>query len=451
MIYVVIATNDREQTQKAILTLHDRVKPGFEVALLGHHPAHRYKGVKIRCAEVKEPGQAVEFLTKIGKEQARLCDVEALCQGLSDFSEPLIGDEEVEFITNEQETFARRAKEGTLSLEDLRKNGMPPFASENKREDFIEGFAMDSDIGFAVAYFNVTGAEKPRENFLKFLDRMKPIQDRMVVVEAYFNQQTPFLHEHAENVIQLQTSSVIWHKEAMLNIGCEVLRENGFKNVGWLDGDVRPVQSMDEWMSAVRKAMAENDFIQVFNKAVQKYDDHDTEGRGVIAMYQEEDRKPFECFRTGLGFAVKGEIFDECRWYDWGLLGSGDRLMWLALFEEETWGKPIDQVAQFLDPGLQLPVFRQWGERWREKVKKIGFAKGIDFIADAHGCHEDRQYYSREVMLNERGFDPYVHIQRDNNGLFEWTDKAPRELVDGCIEYFLTRKDDYLIPDEQSS
>ena len=95
----------------------------------------------------------------------------------------------------------------------------------------------EEKLGLTACYYNPCKFKRRLHNFLKFHEAVGDQIRNAVWVELAFDDQE-FDLSHLPNVIQMRTNTLVWQKEALLNIGLRKLLEKGYENVCWLDADI---------------------------------------------------------------------------------------------------------------------------------------------------------------------------------------------------------------------
>lgn len=437
LFFIDVKDTEGDITQAAILEVHRRV-PSAVVALVGAANTDvGYSGAKMRLP-VMEREDLARFCNGMRAPRPRAAhfvDVDALLAGDAVWWQTVRG----------RKTFS------ALPPLNPPKIAQAVTIRTPVQTERIDGFTLvpgPEGIGFVAVYFNALGYRRLFENFCNFLERFAWLGDRLLVVECAFHDQPYVLTNKAKNIIQVRSSTVLWQKEAMINLGTTELRAAGFEFVGWLDGDVCIDTEGEQWLQMCREALRTHSLVQVFESLRHNYDDDVLVGYGAAAEVALNGAVPASAYKTGLGWLVHGTAWDCAGWYDLGCLGSGDRLSYLGACAPDALGKELTHLAQFLPPSLQLEPWLEWGQRWRDGLggaDRVGYVAGVHLIADAHGSVEGRDYYKREVKLNELSYNPATHITRDANGLLCWSDDAPAKLRDVCFDYFANRQEDALV------
>jgi len=298
------------------------------------------------------------------------------------------------------------------------------------------------ELGFVVCHFNVCGYDAPRDNFRRFIKRFEWMEDHLLIVELAYGDQDFVLTGQAKNLLQLRGDSVMWQKEALTNVGTKILRERGYENVGWLDGDTIFETNYEQWFESIKEGMREQNIIQVFDRVEHKFEEVDLSEPGSLSNYAKSDKPIEKIWKTGLGWVVRGEIWDKLGWYDLGIVGSGDRLLFLASVSDDI-APLIVGSPQFASSAGYTKSYLEWAAKWAKEIDgRFGYLEGVVATSEEHGSHDNRQYYDREIALREAGYDPYEHITRDENGVMQWTDGTPDELKEVLWHFFERRRED---------
>jgi len=327
----------------------------------------------------------------------------------------------------------------------------PPPVDTRRRVEAIgnlEGGARvlggGRDLGFVAVYFNPCGYAAPRRNFRAFLERFRWMEGRLLVVELAYGDKPFELTGAAVNLLQLRSDSVLWHKENLINIGTQILRERGFKHVGWLDGDTIINGDGEGWYYQACKALRRKKLVQLCEWIEHRYSDRVIRQQAGVANYLTNDIPVGKVYKTGLGWAVRGDIWDRCGWYDMAIMGSGDRMLFLAsVLPPDDLADVAQKITQLKSDSCALLEFSAWAEGWQRAVgRSVAYLPGVEAVGEAHGAHAHRQYYQRELELKASGFSPRKHLARDENGLLCWSADAPESLRQMLVDYFANRKED---------
>ena len=118
---------------------------------------------------------------------------------------------------------------------------------------------MYSDVWAITSYFNPTGSHRRRVNFEVFRQKLNV---PFVVVELATDQPFELGPHDAPIVVQIRSSSVLWHKERLLNIAVQHVPRR-ISNIAWIDCDV--IFGNDSWAEEASKALCKSALVQPFD------------------------------------------------------------------------------------------------------------------------------------------------------------------------------------------
>ena len=285
------------------------------------------------------------------------------------------------------------------------------------------------DLGLVACYFNPCDYVRRRENFQRFLDGLQPYHQYLTVVELAFDDQGHHFGHHP-NHIGLRSPTVVWQKEALLNVGIRHLLGKGYKKIAWLDGDI---QFRDHgWYPKVPATLDTHKLIQVF-RTVMVYETVRTYRKMKATLASIERASP----ATGFGWAARSEMFaDNLGLYDHLIVGGGDTLIYAAAN-----GSMTQWMGKRTSTYPHARHILEWAEQWHDRVQgSMGWADN-EIETFYHGSLKTRRYMNRHEILKDSVFDPYTDIRLDPTGTLEWqTDKTG--MVNDIHQYFADRKED---------
>jgi hypothetical protein len=304
---------------------------------------------------------------------------------------------------------------------------------------------QNGELWAVSAYFNPAGFARRLENFRTFRRRLAV---PLIAVEVAFERDFELRPGDAEVLVQLRNPDVMWHKEAMLEIGfrhCPAACEA----IAWLDADVffeRP-----DWPAAALDALAHAPVVQLSERV-----DHCAPGAdsgGVLfsqrsaaaaiaaggcavdALSSLLDRDA-AAVATGFAWAARREFLARHGLYTRSIAGGGDTALVCALY-----GCPEVCVAHHNLNAAQERSLRDWAAPLSRDVEgRVGFVPGLVHHL-WHGRMEDRHARERHRVLADSGFDPERDLARDAGGLWRWA-TPPAELRSYLREYFHRRRED---------
>lgn len=301
---------------------------------------------------------------------------------------------------------------------------------------------MSSDFWVITCYFNPARYKTKRRNFDTFMAGMEGAGAKVLVVESAFDDD-PFELEPGDNVLQLRGTGVMWQKERLLNIAAARLPASATK-IGWFDADI--IFKEPDWLERTSQALDKYMVVQPFSHAVRLHRDNRDDGSGMLdrsfASMFVEDPRPARIGRyqthghTGYAWAARRELFEKCGLYDACLTGSGDHLMAHAFVAGMA--KSPCMAHTFGPSRAYADHFLRWAIPARNLVgARLGVVPGR-ILHLWHGDLVDRRYRDREIEFRKLDFDPGADLRLDDNGLWEWSDRAPLSLrawADGSFHH----------------
>lgn len=292
-----------------------------------------------------------------------------------------------------------------------------------------------------IPYFNYCGFKRRRELFLEFYDRIKNNpRIRIVICEAAetgkefeLPRDLPHVFEH----IHVHTRNQIWIKENLVNIAARRLPVH-WKYMAWIDSDVHFVN--ESWAGEAIDRLNKYDVIQLFSTVVYlgPRDEAMKTDKSFGYMYRKSGKPYTQTYRYGFwhpGFAwacTKDAYYKMDGLIDFGILGSGDHHMALALISK----------VECSHPKNIHPNYRKLLREFEKNVRalRLGYINGT-ILHYWHGDLKLRRYKERWEILTENRYDPLLDVYRDPMGLYQLTE-AGKRLEDDIRDYFAGRLED---------
>lgn len=323
------------------------------------------------------------------------------------------------------------------------------------------------DFGAVCAYFNPLGLRSRRENFRRFHAGLAQAGVPLLVVELAFDD-APHQLDEANDVIRVRSQDVMWHKERLLNLGIAELLRRGYRKIAWLDADIA-FDEPEHWPWFVAAELERATLCQVFEHALALQErGPPVPGTSAVAYLAEvgeatlqlamppSRRRPLgqPLGLSGYGWGARAELLREVSLYDAGVVGGGDKMLFLAAAKrrEERWREVLEATVRAPFQRCQrcgtLPRseayeqhFKDWAERWRKAIGgRLSFAAN-DLRTFFHGDWNRRSYLNRREILLRHLYDPLTDIAVDEDGCWRWASDKP-ELHREVRGYFAARDED---------
>lgn len=255
--------------------------------------------------------------------------------------------------------------------------------------------------------------------------------------------------------IQVRTSTELWIKENLINIGISRLPSD-WEYVAWVDADV--MFARPNWVGETIHQLQHYQVVQMFSDAMDLGPDYAPQGRhrGYVQCWREgfpvrHARVGYDggdtghggsTGHTGFAWAARRSAIDCVGGLiDWAILGAADRHMAQAL------------VGQVRDFPVSRKIHRAYMRRlidWQERAehgirRNVGVVSGL-LLHYHHGPKRLRQYRDRWNILTRHRYNPDTDIKFDAQGVLQLRDRSgePRllRLRDEIRDYFRQRDED---------
>ena len=276
------------------------------------------------------------------------------------------------------------------------------------------------------------------KQFLKRMEKEKNI--KVYVVELAFNDKKFYVTKKDNpRHLQLRTNTrALWHKENLINIGAKKLLPETWKAMAWIDADIE-FESSTWGLDTLKILNGYKDIVQVFSHCIDMAKDQSTMQYFSSFGYQYEKERPYksvglDMWHPGYGLAITRKAYEKIGGlYDRSILGSGDHNMLYALM---GWG--LKSVNQNASQGYKDDIVEF--ER-RIKGLRLGYTPGIirHFF---HGEKINRKYSLRWNILIDNQYDPFSHVEYNEDGLLIPSSSCPDKLLSDIFIYFKERNED---------
>lgn len=260
----------------------------------------------------------------------------------------------------------------------------------------------------------------------------------LYTVEVAFGNR-PFVITDKDNPnhLQLRTSSEIWHKENMINLGIAKFPRD-WEYMAWVDADVSFARP--DWVAETLQQLQHYHVVQMFSVAHDLDPDHTSFQRhfGFAYSYLNGLRgsKDYANWHPGFAWAARRSAIDHLGGLiDFAILGAADRHMAFGLI-----GRIKETIHSRIKSGYAQELL-MWEQRAERDIKRnIGYVPGL-LLHHWHGKKRDRRYRERWDILVSNQYDPDVDLKRDWQGLYTLTDRSIK-LRDDIRAYFRSRNED---------
>ena len=278
------------------------------------------------------------------------------------------------------------------------------------------------------------------KEFITRMNRNKQLILYVVeMIYPKFNKDFMVTNKYNPKHLQLKTTTPIWHKENMVNIGIAKLLPKDWKYVAWIDADIEFENS--HWVSdTLSKLSSTNDIVQLFSHAIDMDKNRNAMQifQGSIYQYISHMKRGdgLNYWHPGYGWACTKEVYNKMgKIFELGILGSADDHMLKSWIGEQSW---ITSVHSKCDKDYKDAV-----EEFANNTCdfKLGYINGV-IKHNYHGTKANRKYKERWEILVNHNFSPKNHLTVDKDGILIPSDTCPIGLLEDIMLYFKERNED---------
>lgn len=239
--------------------------------------------------------------------------------------------------------------------------------------------------------------------------------------------------------------SVLFHKEALLNIGIRRALELGFEHIAWFDADV--TFSEPGWSGRIVEAFGRGqdglapNVVQCFSRLLQRFTDRTLRKSSAAASFVRSGGRDVRGSMGGAWAATRAFLErhrEAGPLYDKVVAIGGDAANFHAYARADLRGGGIPGLPPLLRdaPGLARH-WRGWAEAFGDGVV-IGCAD-LEITALPHGSLAERLYGEGGALLSS--YSPRDDVRLNERGILEWTG-SNRAVKEAVLEYFKSRRED---------
>lgn len=267
----------------------------------------------------------------------------------------------------------------------------------------------------------------------------------LLTVECVFGDEEFELPE-SDDVLRIKTDSVLWQKEALLNLAAESLTPD-VDAVAWIDCDV--IFDNKNWVKETMEALDRAPVAQLFKSCLRLERDG---GIGATPDVAESFASVMNRFpesmsmqrydihgHTGYAWAMRRELFEKVGLYSHAISGSADHFMAHAIFGD--YGFCVENALKH--DSVQINHLKEWGEKFHALAGgKIALVEGtIRHLW--HGDLKNRNYFMRMHEITDLGYNPYTDVVLKPGRPLEWAEGFEKQgLIDYFSKFFDSRKED---------
>lgn len=284
------------------------------------------------------------------------------------------------------------------------------------------------DLIIIIPLFNIMKSVRIYQNFLYIIQLFENSNISYSVIElAYFDE--PFFTQEKENYFHLRIDSILFHKENLLKIAINKLSSR-YNKFCIMDGDI--IFDDLNFYDNISILLDTYDIIQPFKKAnwlsINMKDIIHTTGSSCYTSINETDDFPHQ----GFVWALTLDTFKKIEhFFDLIPIGSNDTLLSAIICNIPLHLTSIRKTLTIMCLNNLV-----------EPLKLNYYYLDCTIFHLFHGPLRKRKYLERFDEFRKFINPEEEYVQRNENGLYEWTDDYKDILNNFMIEYFKSREDD---------
>jgi hypothetical protein len=281
------------------------------------------------------------------------------------------------------------------------------------------------------------------QNFVKHMSTFKHVI--LYVVELAFGDRSFEIAKKnkddlipPERQLQLRSSSEIWHKENMINLGVQHLLPSDWNYMAWIDADLQFTN--EKWDIETIHCLQHHPIVQLWMTCADLGPEGETlqlhKSFGWLHFTGKIPGEKYgEYMHSGYAWGMTKEAWNQCGGLiDFAILGAADHHQALCFIGKYEKGLP----------GNCSESYRRHIEAYQLRCDKfnhnIGYVPGT-IVHFWHGKKKDRKYNERWEILINNNYDPTTDICKDHQGLIKLTGNKPK-LGHQISKYFIQRNED---------
>lgn len=256
--------------------------------------------------------------------------------------------------------------------------------------------------------------------------------------------------DDADILVQLKTSTILWHKERLLNIGLDYLPGDCDK-IAWVDADI--IFCNDRWVDETAKLLESYVVVQPYSFVIRlprgvdkveidrrlfgnmKGQKNHGIGYGIANFGKGKSDIFLKHWHTGSAWAARRSVFDKHGFYDRLILGSGDSLMGHAFYNNKR------SLIRNLSSEKMIIDQDNWIDKVYQEIKSsVYYTHGL-ILHLWHGQPRNKLYFLRFSILKKFNFDPTTDLKVGDNNCWMWATDKPG-LHKWAKRYFWLRNEE---------
>jgi len=298
---------------------------------------------------------------------------------------------------------------------------------------------MDQNLYLIIPFFNFNDSEERIINFEKCLNNLQNQSNlKIIVIEGFLKNKNPKLekiiskYKFVYNYVSCELPSILWIKENLINIACELLPES-WEYMAWIDADVifsSNIMDNVGWPSQTVDLLKIYDTVQLFKLYAWMHTKNSGINVGMSFGFISK-LDPLDFGHPGYAWAINRNFYKKINGlFEYCIIGGFDALYSNLLKKQDYYFE--NHYLMHLGHTVK-DYYDKFGNSTYHYIKST-------LLHLPHGNLIKRRYADRYSILKKHNFNPVKDLDINNDGILEFKDNnSPLALE--IKNYFLQRED----------
>jgi len=303
---------------------------------------------------------------------------------------------------------------------------------------------MARDLATGMCFYDPFGSKAMQDNLKNTVAQLCSTNKHVWVVELLYDYEGLNNTSMRDQVdrrckwLTLRSSSLMWHKEQMLNRLAEhLITIEDYDAVNMVDADI--LFTNDDWAQRIRAQLEDYQVVQSYSEGKSGWQPGgacQSERQGVVARWMK--KQSTNANYPGGGWAARAEVWLDAGLFEYNLVGGGDTAFASALLYPLVGGDYWLEFPWSKISGTYQEAYHNYRECLNEIVgSSISYVKQ-EALFQIHGARSNRNYINRHRLLQDIDLRPGKELHRNTDGLLEWV-HLDGERARKISQYFLGR------------
>lgn len=279
------------------------------------------------------------------------------------------------------------------------------------------------DMAICMAFFSPVNSKNLLNNYNFIKNKLDKAEIPNYTIELVYGENAPLI---SSPFIRLHTKSIMFHKENLLNILANKIK-NKYSKLCFLDTDI--IFTDPDWYNRTSKMLNSYDIIQPYEYGIWQDKNIDLElSNPCCAQFIKinNELRFSEC-HPGFSWAMTTKLFDKINgFFEYQILGAGDALFAMSLNHMKLKSNHYGYHKSIVG------LYKDYLNNIKKHEISINYLVNCDAIHLYHGSIKNRNY-------GKQSKPDKIELLRNKDGVLEWKDINNNKIT---LDNFNNRKED---------